>query len=327
MAIVSANGAATPLSPNVIINGAMDIWQRGTSFTVNNNSLFTADRWQLLSTNTGGSVVASQQTFTPGSSPAPNFEGTYFLRNTASSPTGATYNVWQHRIEDVRTLSNQTVTLSFYAKADASRTLTSQFFQNFGTSGSTEVFTGSTYSYTLGTTWQRFTTTLTLPSISGKTIGAGSNLRLEFVMPINTTSTIDIWGVQLEAGLIATPFRRNANSIQGELAACQRYYFRFGGDSINQRYGSGSFWTNTNAQVLVQNPVPMRAQAGSVEFSSLVLWDQGANYPVTNITLDATGRNTTNLSVTISSGGTQYRPVQLTSASSINGYLGLSAEL
>lgn len=211
---------------NAVINGAFDFWQRGTSFTVNNNIIYTADRWILLSTNTGGNVVASQQAFTPGSAPVSGYEGSFFLRNTATSPTGASFNVWQHKIEDVRTLAGQTVTLSFWAKADSSRTILSQFFQNFGSGGSTEIYTGTSYPYSLSTSWQRLTTTLTLPSLSGKTVGSGSSLRLEFVLPINVSSIVDIWGVQLELGSSATAFSRSAGTIQGELAACQRYYYK-----------------------------------------------------------------------------------------------------
>ena len=217
---------STAAGKNVVINGGFDVWQRGTSFTVNNNVIYTTDRWILLSTNTGGNVVASQQTFTPGTAPVAGYEGTFFLRNTATSPTGASFNVWQHKIENVRTLAGQTVTLSFWAKADSSRTVLSQFFQNFGTGGSTEVYTGTSYVYSVNTNWQRFTTTLLMPSISAKTVGAGSSLRLEFVLPINVSSTIDIWGVQLEAGSSATPFSLAGGDIQGELAKCQRYYQR-----------------------------------------------------------------------------------------------------
>jgi hypothetical protein len=228
---------------NVMINGAFDFWQRGNSFNVTNNYMYVADRWMSLSTNSGGSVTVSRETFTPGSAPTSAVEGTYYLRNTAVSPTGASYNVYQHKIEDVRTFAGQTVTLSFWAKADSAKTVISQFFQNFGSGGSNEVYTGTSYPYSVTTSWQRYATTLTLPSISGKTVAAGNNLRFEFVLPINSSHVIDIWGVQLELGSSATQFSRAGGDIQGELAKCQRYYYQTDSyaTASYSAYNSGNF--------------------------------------------------------------------------------------
>jgi hypothetical protein len=222
----SSGGVVSPFlaGKNKIINGDFAISQRGSSFS--NPSLFayTLDRWRMVSNNSGGTVTISQQAFTPGSAPVAGYEGAYFFRNAASSPTGATYNVIQHLVEDVRTLAGQTATLSFWAKADASRSFTLGAYQNFGSGGSSEVTITSPGSPSVTTSWQRFSYSFAVPSISGKTIGTGSSFRIEFALPVNTTQTFDIWGVQLEAGSVATPFTTASNTLQGELALCQRYY-------------------------------------------------------------------------------------------------------
>ena len=224
----SSGGVVSPFlaGKNKIINGDFAISQRGSSFS--NPSLFayTLDRWRMVSNNSGGTVTISQQAFTPGSAPVAGYEGAYFFRNAASSPTGATYNVIQHLVEDVRTLAGQTATLSFWAKADASRSFTLGAYQNFGSGGSSEVTITSPGSPSVTTSWQRFSYSFAVPSISGKTIGTGSSFRIEFALPVNTTQTFDIWGVQLEAGSVATPFTTSSNTLQGELALCQRYYYR-----------------------------------------------------------------------------------------------------
>jgi hypothetical protein len=321
-------GAIQVAGKNKIINGDFSVWQRGTSFTANNNIIYTADRWILLSTNTGGNVVGSQQAFTPGSAPVAGYEGSFFLRNTATSPTGASFNVWQQKIEDARTLAGQTVTLSFWAKADSSRTILSQFFQNFGAGGSTEIYTGTSYSYSLNASWQRFTTTLILPSVSGKTIGAGSSLRFEFVLPINVSSTVDIWGVQLEAGPVATPFTTATGTIQGELAACQRYYWR---NTASQNYsllGTGMANSATNVQFHLRHPVEMRTAPTSIDYNILQSNDTVTGVAISFMAFQANETGTLNSTVNASTSGmTTYRLCKLLSSNTTAGYIGLSAEL
>jgi hypothetical protein len=211
---------------NAVINGAFDIWQRGTSFTVAaGGQVYTADRFGHDRNGTGATVTISRQTFTPGEAPEAGYEGQFFARIAQSvAGSGSTFSNFDTRIEDVRSFAGQTVTFSFWAKASAATTIRSlNLSQNFGSGGSAGV-NNLTSEVVLSTSWQRYTRTVSVPSVSGKTIGAGSFLRASFGLPLNSTFTIDIWGVQVEEGTVANDFRRNANSLQGELAACQRYY-------------------------------------------------------------------------------------------------------
>lgn len=210
---------------NKIINGDFGVWQRGTSFTpAANNETYTADRFYVNRDGTGATVTVSQQTFTPATAPVSGYEGTYFLRyNQSVAGSGGTYQQIGTKLENVRLYAGQTVTLSFWAKADSARTLTPIISQVFGTGGSSGVDnTGG--SVTLSTSWARYSITVSVPSISGKTIGTNSYLAVVFPLFINTTFTVDFWGVQLEAGSVATAFQTATGTIQGELAACQRYY-------------------------------------------------------------------------------------------------------
>ena len=207
---------------NKIINGDFRVWQRGTSITFADNG-YTADRFiTLVNSGTAGTGTVTQQTFTPGTAPVAGYEGQYFWRyNLTATGTSVEHYVGQ-KIEDVRTFAGQTVTFSFWGKADSARTITSQVLQLFGSGGSGTVVTaGTTHSFT--TSWQRFSVTISVPSISGKTIGTGSNLLPRFYWTAANGATIDTWGWQLEYGSQATPFQTATGTIQGELAACQRY--------------------------------------------------------------------------------------------------------
>jgi hypothetical protein len=209
---------------NKILNGDFSVWQRGTSAAIPDGTFARlADRFHIYMSGTY-SATQSQQTFTPGTAPVSGYEGQYFWRNTISSITGSlSLNRFGQKIEDVRTLAGQTVTVSFWAKAGANASWTPQLVQEFGTGGSTTVFaSGSAVSVT--TSWQRFSQTISVPSVSGKTIGAGNCLTFIIDMPQTGAQTNDIWGVQVEAGSTVTAFQTATGNPASELAACQRYY-------------------------------------------------------------------------------------------------------
>ena len=237
-ATVIANSALTTVSGlsgvnlNRIINGNFDFWQRGTSFTGNE---YGADRW--FHGRIGTTHTATRQAFTLGQTAVPG-EPTYFCRTVVSSVAGAgNYAVLIQPIEDVRTFAGQQVTLSFWAKADATKNIAINMVQIFGTGGSPSANVGiSGTKVSIGTTFQKVTVTATLPSISGKTLGTDNNNRLVVYIWFDAGSTwngdtdslgqqsgtFDIAQVQIEPGAVATPFERRP--IGTELALCQRYY-------------------------------------------------------------------------------------------------------
>lgn len=251
----NTGGAVTPFTAgkNAVINGDFKIWQRGTSFS-GINGVYTADRWVGATNKT---VTVSQQTFTAGAAPVSGYEGTYFLRIAQSA--GGSYCAIQTRLEDVRLFAGQTITLSFWAKADATVANRAGIIQIFGTGGSANVDNYSS-SYNITTSWARYTYTIALGSISGKTIGTNSYLSIQPILTEDALAhTIDIWGVQLEVGPVATPFQTATGTIQGELAACHRYYYQIGPGAAYASFGIGGFHpANNSFMFIVNTPVVMR---------------------------------------------------------------------
>jgi hypothetical protein len=273
------NGGATPpfvAGKNKIINGDFSIWQRGTTTT--SVGYFTADRWYC---GTDATATFSRQVHTPGAAPVAGYEGQYFMRLAKNS--GGSYVDLRQYVEDVRTLAGQTVTLSFWAKCGSgTESLEPYYSQDFGASGSAGV-SNSVTAQTITTSWARYSFTFTLPSISGKTIGANSFTLIYAARSINSSSarTIDVWGVQLEAGPLATPFTPAGGGFPGaELALCQRYYTtsiptdftitNFSG--MNQGSSSAIGWCSSGSTndifTTIQYPVPMRTAPTFVIYSA-----------------------------------------------------------
>ena len=305
---------------NNVINGDFGIWQRGTSFGAN---VYTADRW---ATQTDKGTTVSQQTFTPGTAPVAGYESTFFLRQTYTA-TG-NYAALQTKLEDVRLFAGQTITLSYWAKADATFSNTPSVSQNFGSGGSGGVGTNGT-THNITTSWTRYSSVINVPSISGKTIGTSSFFMLQPILLESTGArTIDIWGVQVEIGSVATAFKTSTGTVQGELAACQRYYYRNGTGAGYQPMGFGLASSSTNGMIMINFPVPMRTSPASIDFSTLQVNDSTVGTAVSAVAYSGSEYGTMSAVINATTSGmTTYRPVKLIANNSTTGYLGFSAEL
>jgi len=219
---------------NAIINGYFDIWQRGTTQTT--AAIDSDDRW--FNSNFSTTKVHSRQTFDLGQTDVPN-NPQYYSRTVVSSVAGSSnYCVKYQKMEGVRAFSGQTVSVSFWAKADSNKDIATEFAQIFGTGGSpsAEITGLSVTTHSLTTSWQKFTIAVSIPSISGKTLGTDGNdyCQLAFWFDAGSTfdartnslgqqsGTFDIAQVQIEKGNTATEFEHR--SISEEIALCQRYY-------------------------------------------------------------------------------------------------------
>jgi hypothetical protein len=313
---------------NKVINGDFRIWQRGTSFNLPNSFgyTYTADRFAAYSTS-GANAVVSQQTFTPGTAPVAGYEGATFLRYyTANTSEG---HILQHKIEDVRNFAGQTITISFWAKAASTLSFNgySAVVQDFGSGGSGAVSTAAAPSGSITTSWQRFSVTVNVPSISGKTIGTGSFINIQIGAAGN--NTLDVWGLQAEAGNVATAFQTATGTLQGELAACQRYYVRFNqSGSQDMDYGLGLFVSTTQYKQPISLPVEMRTRPTTLDASGLRVYDPVG---LTNYT-SASSINSTNSTTLVGVVIWNHATGAFTTGRSgyLNtdgGYVGFSAEL
>jgi hypothetical protein len=275
----SINGGPLAGMRNAIINGNFDIWQRGTSFT---GSEYGADRWSVNAG--GGTLTLSRQPFTLGQTSVPG-NPSYFARLAVTAAATTSTSLRQY-IEGVSSFAGAQITVSFWAKADAAKTIWVGHLQYFGTGGSpSNTVSTAGQLVTLSTSWARYSVTTTLPSVSGKTLGTDGNdwLSVHFIVSDSTTAldwspipaqtiTFDIAQVQLEAGPVATPFERRP--IGTELALCQRYFQRNSNAATASQF-SGDVTNGSLYQAVTHFATTMRvipnvalAQSGAVAFAA-----------------------------------------------------------
>jgi hypothetical protein len=267
---------------NPILNSAFQIWQRGTSVAGSGSAYnYTADRWQ---TNASSAITVSRQ----ATSDTTNLPFVQYCarvqRNSGSTST--TVPILAQSIETINSVqfAGKTVTFSFYARkganySDASSQITAYLITGTGTDQNVLVggYTGNSalivQTPTLTTTWQRFTYTATVATNA-------SEIGIEFFYtPTGTAGAADFFevtGVQIDVGSVALPFRTYAATIQGELAACQRYFQKSyiqsatvptNGTNSGAVYAISGNAANSNVINRVSLPVVMRTLPTVVIYS------------------------------------------------------------
>jgi hypothetical protein len=340
-----------PAGRNKIINGDFGINQR--AFTSVTSNIYFFDRFKNSQDPGAGSITLTPQTFTLGAAPVSGYEGKNFLQIVTTGQASTTnFASFFQPIEDVRTFAGQTVTFSFWARATSGTpNLSIELAQYFGTGGSpsASVNTGST-KQAITTSWARYSYTVTLPSISGKTIGtnndnslnpriwcsAGSTLDSRTDTLGNQNNTFQFWGLQLEAGSTASPFQTASGSIGGELALCQRYYFRenFDAQALFGIFATGSAASTTLANFVQPFPVTMRVKPAVLDFPTVStnfnVVDAASNSSA-GVTLTIDANQTTSFQgffvATTAATLTQFRPYVLRGNNTTGAYLGWAAEL
>jgi hypothetical protein len=273
---------------NKIINGDFNINQRGFSSTTTTGE-YGFDRWQL--NLSGATATYSAQTFTLGAAPVAGYEAKNFARLAAT--TGNDYLRLSQKIESVRTFAGQTMTVSFWAKGTNPTTagnLKVNLLQFFGSGGSpSATIISADQTFVLTANWTRYSLTFSVPSISGKTLGTDNNdcLEIAFGQGSNASTdswTLDIWGVQAEAGSVATAFQTATGTLQGETALCQRYYQKSYTQSTTPATNGASGYTFTPYPANATN----LASLGYVSFP--VMMRAAPTVTVYSFTLSSTGR-------------------------------------
>ena len=291
----SVNSGQPSGRKNLVINGAMQVAQRGTSST--SGGYQTVDRFPAY--YTGGAMTQSQGSLTSGSPFEKGF--TKYLRitnTTANTGTdGSRSIIVKLEAQDIANSgwnyksSSSYLTFSFWVRSSVSQ----QFYIVIKTLDGTQQM----YPFSIGTpsadTWTKVThsiagnSNLTFDSnnanglqfyiyaflgtdntSSGVSLNGWSAWASSGRIPdmtntwaATTDATFDLTGVQLEVGSTATDFEHR--SFGQELALCQRYYQRIDGSTANTVFGVGNVDGSTQGQILVQLPVSLRVKASSMD--------------------------------------------------------------
>jgi hypothetical protein len=120
--LLTSSTLSVAAGKNTIINGGLDIWQRGSSFTNITGLIYTADRFQgSIGSMTSGTLSVSRQ-----ASGLDAFEyALRFQRNSGATTTGNGFLTYSTETKNVIPLQNKAVTFSFYARKGANYSMAS----------------------------------------------------------------------------------------------------------------------------------------------------------------------------------------------------------
>lgn len=344
---------STAAGKNLVINGNFEISQRysaPSTLTYCNSSMYFVDRWcphQFQSAN------LARTSITAGSGPVSRY-GLKVGSTTLAQENFGSRMVVAQKIESINVypLRGHRVTLSFWIRFSNSNftsltNSTDSTYGNFSYSigyntTTTDAPIGSTGSDSysnaelannnstgsLPTSWTKITLNGTVPLDA-------NNILVRFGMNALGSSTsqgqywYEIADIQLEKGSSATPFSLSGGDIQGELAKCQRYYYRNtpGGSGYTPLSQFALANATTQITLQMQHPVKMRAEVHTVDHANISIYGGSGGFAsVSSVALTRSSVDYVEIAPQ-SSGltiGTFYR---IQPNNNTNAYIGFSAEL
>ena len=301
---------------NIVVNGAMQVAQRGTSATGKGNNdegYDTVDRFRLdFAGSTAGRLTMTQETITdlPGFANAIKLACTTADTSIASDEMGRLSTRFEGQdLQQFKkgTSEAESITISFYVKGNANATYALDLFDDDNTRQASQLFS-------VTSSWTRVVKTFA-PDTTGAFdddnarslqmnifFHAGSNLTsgtLNQTFASNTNAnravgissffdstdrTFFITGLQMEVGEQATPFEHR--SFGEELALCQRYFYRWETDgSANSNLCIGGAINTTRARGVAQMPQTMRSNASLTSSGTFRIVSMGSGNVGTSITV------------------------------------------
>jgi hypothetical protein len=225
--------------PNIAINGGMEIWQRGSSFSSPANGVYTADRWRVNHDGTPTFTI-SQETTTVD-------KGLNSLKLDITAISGSPTNLSLRQvIENGQRFNGTALTLSVRVKCSVAGKITCALADD----------NGSIYSSAnVGTGWE--TLSCTISSVADT---SSLNIFIGFVAgsgitPSVCTTYID--SVMVVTGSTSNIFIPDDPAF--DLMRCMRYFQIIGSNATNDYIGVGQAWATTDAYLAYRYPVPMRA--------------------------------------------------------------------
>ena len=347
---------------NVIINGAMKVAQRGTSFTGlggSTGAVYNLDRFHTFDSATAGRATVTQESDGPD-----GFANSLKMACTTADTSVAAGEIFMlsQRLEgqDLQqfakgTSSAKPFTVSFYVKGNAAATYIVELIDTDNSRQCSKTFSVTTAWTRIELTFPADTTgvldddnarsfDLNIWLHAGSTYTSGTLNSSAFASTTNanravggssffdsTSRTFFITGVQLEVGDTATDFEHR--TFGDELQRCLRYFYLLtsaGSNGNYFRYCNGFMYDATSCEARLSLPVEMRAVPTLTKTGTIAVYD-GAN--VLNagsfvLGTDGSSKQSINLNpASIASGGVQYRPCSILSSANTTSKLEFNAEL
>jgi hypothetical protein len=327
------NGTAGAVNPNIFINGDLNVWQRGTSFTSIAGTSYFADRFRYL-TSAGQNVWnATRETDVPSlaqSSHLSNYSMKMACTTKEDAVAAAEVTYIRVAIEgyDYAAIAQQAFTVSFWVKAYKAGIYCFAVFN----SGADRSYVAE-YTINASNTWEKKTVTITASPAAGTwdyTTGVGIYMNWTILSGATYQTTANTWAtgqyiatsnqvngadstsntfflsqIKLEPGSSATQFMGEPAAV--ELERCQRYLVVLGpGTTMPAATAFGISTTTANSFYYGQ--VAMRAAPGVTMTGTPRLHDGAAVVNITGVSYQGWLNNVVQFASTCASGVTQYRP-------------------